>query len=204
MIRSTGGDAVFADGDVADAAVVKTMVGTAISQYGRLDCAFNNAGITHPLDHAWDEGAFRRTLDVNLTGILLCLKEEIPYMLKQGGGTIVNTSSISGILGSGAPSLPAYTASKHAVIGLTKTAALTYAKQNIRVNALLPGVTRTPILDVTMALGPEVKALLENFAPMGRMATAEEIAEVAIWLCSHKSSFVTGHSLVADGGYSIQ
>ncbi|MET0988095.1 MAG: glucose 1-dehydrogenase [Steroidobacteraceae bacterium] len=204
LIRKAGGEATFTSGDVADATAVKSMVDGAVSTFGRLDCAVNNAGITHPRDHEWDDVAFQRTLAINVTGVMQCIKHEIPYMLKQGKGTIVNVASINAIISSGNPSLPGYTASKHAVVGLTKTAALTWARQGIRVNALLPGVTLTKMVEGVMALGPDVKQLLENLSPMGRMATPEEMAEAAIWLCSDKSSFVNGHALVADGGFVIQ
>jgi NAD(P)-dependent dehydrogenase (short-subunit alcohol dehydrogenase family) len=179
------------------------MVAETVAKYGRLDCAFNNAGITHAKDHEWNDDAFQRTLDINVTGIMQCIKAEIPEMLKNGGGTIVNTASIAGIIGSATPSLPGYTASKHAVIGLTKTVALTYARRNIRVNALCPGVTMTAMVEGVMQLSPEVKEVLENYSPIGRIAQPEEMAEAAIWLCSEKSSFVNGHALVADGGVVV-
>lgn len=204
LIRAAGGEAICADGDVADPATVRSMVDQTIAAFGRLDCAFNNAGITHPKDNEWDFEAFQRTLAINVCGVMQCIKHEVPHMLKVGKGTIVNTASINGIIASGNPSLPGYTASKHAVVGLTKTAALTWARQGIRVNALLPGVTQTAMVEQVMQLGPEVKTMLENLSPMGRMATPEEMAEVAIWLCSDKSSFVNGHALVADGGFVVQ
>ncbi|HKT74971.1 MAG TPA: glucose 1-dehydrogenase [Steroidobacteraceae bacterium] len=204
LIRSAGGEAVCTAGDVADPATVQALIDQAIASFGRLDCAFNNAGITHPKDHEWDFEAFQRTLAINVSGVMQCIKQEVPHMLKVGKGAIVNTASINAIITSGNPSLPGYTASKHAVVGLTKTAALTWARQGIRVNALLPGVTRTAMVEQVMQLGPEVKNLLENLSPMGRMGTAEEMAEAAIWLCCDKSSFVNGHALVADGGFVVQ
>lgn len=204
MIADEGGDAIAIACDVADRAAVEAMVTRTVDHYGGLDSAFNNAGITHPKDHEWDDEAFQRTLDVNVSGIRHCIKAEVPHMLKAGGGTIVNTASITAIVTSMNPSLPGYCASKHAVVGLTKVAALTYARQGIRVNAVLPGVTMTKMVADVMALGPEVKAMMENSTPMGRLAQPEEIAEAAIWLASDKSSFVTGHSLVADGGFIVQ
>jgi len=203
-IKAFGGDAVFVNCDVSSRENIRALVARTIEVFGRLDCAFNNAGIILDGDTQWDDAAFDKTMAINVTGVMQCMKAEIPEMLKVGGGTIVNTASISGIISSGMPSQPAYTASKHAVIGLTKTAALTYARQNIRVNALCPGVTHTPMVDKVARLGPEIKEKLDNFSPMGRMARAEEIAEAAIWLCSSKSSFVTGHALVVDGGAVIQ
>lgn len=203
-ITKLGGEAVFVGGDVSDPETVRAMVADTVKAFGRLDTAFNNAGITHPKDNEWDDEAFQRTLDINVTGVMQCMKYEIPEMLKVGKGTIVNTASINGIISSGNPSLPGYTASKHAVIGLTKTVALTYARQGIRVNAVLPGVTLTNMVRGVMELGPEVVEKLQNIAPMGRMAQPEEIAEGAIWLACDKSSFVTGHALVMDGGVVIQ
>lgn len=203
-IEAAGGQAQFVSCDVTKHEQIRAMVAQTVQRFGRLDCAFNNAGITHPHDNEWDDNAFQRTLDINVTGIMQCIKAEIPEMLKSGGGTIVNTASISGIIGSATPSLPGYTASKHAVIGLTKTVALTYAKQNIRVNALCPGVTMTAMVEGVMQISEEVKRNLENFSPMGRIALPEEMAECAIWLCSQKSGFVNGHALVADGGTVIQ
>jgi NAD(P)-dependent dehydrogenase (short-subunit alcohol dehydrogenase family) len=203
-IRNAGGEAVYVRCDVSDRSAVQALIASAIQAFGRLDCAFNNAGIVLEQDNDWDDAAFDRTIDINVKGVMACMKAEIPEMLKVGGGTIVNTASINGIIASGAPSQPAYTSSKHAVIGLTKTAALTYARKGIRVNALCPGVTLTPMVEKVAAQGPEVRQLLEGLSPIGRMARPEEIAEVAIWLCSEKSSFVTGHALVADGGAVIQ
>ena len=200
-IRAAGGEAIYVGGDLSKKEVVKAMVADTVKAFGRLDCAFNNAGITHPRDVEWDDEAFQMTLDINVTSIMQCMKAEIPEMLKTGGGSIVNTSSTAGLVATGMPSQPAYTASKHAVIGLTKTAALTYARRGIRVNAVLPGVTLTNMLQQAIAMGPEMVALLEGHSPMGRMARPEEIAEGAIWLCSDKASFVNGHPLVIDGGY---
>jgi len=198
------GEAAWVSCDVTDHSAVKSMVAETVKRFGRLDCALNNAGITHAKDSEWDDAAFQKTLDINVTGVMQCMKAEIPEMLKVGGGSIVNTSSINGLVGTGAPSLPAYTASKHAVIGLTKTVALTYALKNIRVNAICPGVTLTPMVERVMQSGPEVKAKIESVTPMGRLARPEEIAEAAIWLCSDKASFVTGHALVVDGGVVCQ
>jgi NAD(P)-dependent dehydrogenase (short-subunit alcohol dehydrogenase family) len=203
-IEGQGGEAIGVSCDVSNPESVRQMIDQTVARFGRLDCAFNNAGITHPKDGEWDLEAFQRTLAINVNGVMQCIKHEVPHMLKLGKGTIVNTASISALISSGTPSLPGYTASKHAVVGLTKTAALTWARQGIRVNALLPGVTRTNMVEAVIQMGPEVKRTLENMSPMGRMGTPEEMAEAAIWLCSDKSSFVNGHALVADGGFVIQ
>ena len=203
-IAASGGEAIYVGGDISKKDVVKAMVADTVKAFGRLDCAFNNAGITHPRDIEWDDDAFQMTLDINVTSIMQCMKAEIPEMLKNGGGSIVNTSSTAGLVATGMPSQPAYSASKHAVIGLTKSAALTYARRGIRVNAVLPGVTLTNMVRYAMELGPEMVALLEGASPIGRMARPEEIAEGAIWLCSDKASFVNGHPLVIDGGYVAQ
>ena len=200
LIRGEGGDAFFAYGDVTDRDVVQAFVAKTVKTYGRLDCAHNNAGISHPLDPQWDDAAFDLTMQINLNGVNNCMKAEIPELLKAGGGTITNTPSICSFMASTEVPLPAYTASKHAVTGLTKAAALMYARQNIRVNALCPGVTLTKMIRDVMQYSEETRATLEALAPMGRMARAEEMAEAAIWLCSDKSSFVTGHALVVDGG----
>jgi NAD(P)-dependent dehydrogenase (short-subunit alcohol dehydrogenase family) len=200
QITRSGGKAVALDGDVTNAAVVAAFVKGAVDKYGRLDCAFNNAGVTMAGDADWSDAITRRTLDINLIGVMSCIREEVPAMLRTGGGTIVNTASLAGFVASRTVFTPSYTASKHAVIGVTKAAALQYARQNIRVNALCPGVTHTAMVEGVMKISAEVKAVLENHSPMGRLATPQEMAEVAIWLASSKSSFVNGHALVADGG----
>ena len=204
MIRSAGGEAIAVAGDVSIDADVAALVSEAVARFGGLDCAFNNAGITHPEDSKWDEAVFRRILDVNLVSQMLCMKHEIPEMRKRGKGAIVNMSSIMGVIAQREPIMHGYTASKHAVIGLTKAAALQYAGDNIRVNALCPGVTRSAMVEAAMAMSPEIRRALENYAPLRGVAEPAEIANVAVWLCSDKSSFVTGHALVADGGYTIQ
>lgn len=204
MIRQAGGEALLVVGDVSVDQEVAALVEKTVAHFGGLDCAFNNAGITHPDDGQWDEAVFRKILDVNLVSQMLCMKYEIPHMLARGKGAIVNTSSIMGVISSRAPIQLGYTASKHAVIGLTKAAALQYAHANIRVNALCPGVTRSAMVDAAMAMSEEIRQHLSNYAPLHGVAEPSEIAEAAIWLCSDKSSFVTGHALVADGGYTIQ
>ncbi len=204
IIRGAGGDALAVIGDVSVAADVEAMVQKAVAHYGGLDCAFNNAGITHPDDGAWDEAVFRKLLEVNLVSQMLCMKHEIAQMLTRGKGAIVNMSSVQGLISSPEPTLLGYTASKHAVIGLTKAAALQHARNNIRVNALCPGVTRSAIVEAAMSMSDEIRAALMKYAPLRGVAEPAEIAECAIWLCSDKSSFVTGHALVADGGFTSQ
>jgi len=204
MIGAQGGEALLCVGDVSLAADVEEMIQKTVKTFGGLDCAFNNAGITHPDDAAWDEAVFRKVLDCNLVSQMLCMKYQIPQMLARGKGAIVNMSSVQGLVSSADPVLQGYTASKHAVIGLTKAAALQYAKNNIRVNALCPGVTRSAMVEAAMAMSESIRDRLSSYAPLRGIAEPEEIAEVAIWLCSRKSSFVTGHALVADGGFTAQ
>jgi NAD(P)-dependent dehydrogenase (short-subunit alcohol dehydrogenase family) len=200
LIRSSDGDAIFVECDVTDPTSVQALICQTVEKYGRLDCAVNNAGITHAGDANWDLDIFERILKVNLFGVTNCLKFELPEILKAGGGAVVNTSSVNGFIATGAIPMPAYVSSKHAVIGLTKVAALQYAKDNVRVNAVCPGVTVTNMVKAVMDYSPESRKTLENFAPMARMARPEEIAECITWLCSDKASFITGHALVIDGG----
>jgi len=200
LIQAGGGEAIALDGDVTDDAVVAAFVRGAVAQFGRLDCAFNNAGVAMAGDDAWREDISRRTLEVNLLGVMACIRHEIPALLQSGGGAIVNTASLAGFIASRTSHQPAYTASKHGVIGATKSAALQYARQNIRVNALCPGVTRTRMIEGVMQTSDDVRQMLENHSPMGRLATPEEMAEAAVWLCSAKASFVNAHALVVDGG----
>jgi NAD(P)-dependent dehydrogenase (short-subunit alcohol dehydrogenase family) len=198
IIKTGSGNAIFVKCDVSKSHDTEAMVHKAVETYGRLDYAFNNAGIGvfgSTIDFAeqdWD-----RLININLKGVWLCMKYEIIQMLKQGGGAIVNTSSVGGLLG--APNTPAYTASKHGVMGLTKTAALEYAKNNIRINAICPGAVLTPLLD-TPPGAPDLKQQLLKAHPVGRLGEAKEIAQAVIWLCSDAASFVTGTGLSIDGG----
>ncbi len=206
MIGDAGGEAIFVKTDVSREDQVKAMVNRTIEVYGKLDCAFNNAGVESenaltPLIDAPVED-FDRLISINLRGVFLCLKYEIPEMLKAGGGAIVNTSSVAGLVGFqlSAP----YVASKHGVVGLTKAAALDYATSNIRVNALCPGVTLTPMVDDLIGGDSEMESLIVGVHPMGRLASPEEMAQTAVWLCSDEASFVTGVALAVDGGLVAQ
>lgn len=204
LIEEAGGTGFFVEGDVSVAADAQTIAHTAEEQYGRLDYAFNNAGIegiqaptAEGTEENWD-----RVLAVNLRGVWLCMKYEIPIMLKQGGGAIVNTASVAGLVGF--PNISAYNASKGGVIQLTKTAALEYAQQGIRVNAVCPGVIRTPMVERFLGGSPEVEAQYVAMEPVGRLGLPQEIAEAVVWLCSDAASFVTGHAMVVDGGLVAQ
>jgi NAD(P)-dependent dehydrogenase (short-subunit alcohol dehydrogenase family) len=201
LIKTSGGEGMFMKCDVSKSKEVESLIKQTISTYGRLDFAVNNAGIeglTTPTHECTDEN-FDKTISVNLKGVWLCMKNEIPLMLNQGKGAIVNIASIAGLVGF--PGLPAYVASKHAVVGLTKTAALEYAKQGIRINAVCPGVIKTPMVDRTTGRDKIVEKKFEDMEPVGRMGRPEEVAEAIIWLCSDSSSFVTGHSMAVDGGW---
>lgn len=202
LIKDKGGEAIFVRADVSKEADVKALVEAAVSTYGRLDCAFNNAGVNEIHKSEWDEDVFDFSLAVNLKGVMLCMKHEIEQMLKNGGGAIVNTASINGLVAN--PGQPAYTSTKHGVVGLTRTAALRCARQGIRVNAVCPGVIETPMTDKILAASPEYRPLMEALAPMGRFGQPEEVAEAVLWLCSSRASFVTGHPLVIDGGAVAQ
>jgi NAD(P)-dependent dehydrogenase (short-subunit alcohol dehydrogenase family) len=204
-IEQTGGRAIFVPADVSKTSEVEALIGKTVGAFGRLDCAFNNAGIEGQLATTADctEENFDRIVSVNLRGIWLCLRYEIRQMLRQeSGGAIVNMSSVAGLIGF--PNLPAYVASKHGVVGLTKTAALEYAKKGIRINAICPGVIHTEMIDRITGRDPAVEKQFVDLEPMGRMGTPEEIAAGAVWLCSGAASFVTGHALAVDGGLVAQ
>lgn len=197
LIAATGGTAVYQHCDVSDGAQVKAMVAAAVEHFGRLDYAFNNAGINVLSADEYEDQNWACSIGINLTGVMLCMREEAVVMLAQGGGAIVNTASINGLIGN--PGQPAYTASKHGVIGLTRHGALRWAKAGIRVNAVCPGVIETP-MTAPLVASPEMKKVIDAMTPMGRMGKAEEVAEAVAWLCSDAASFVTGHPLVMDGG----
>jgi NAD(P)-dependent dehydrogenase (short-subunit alcohol dehydrogenase family) len=204
LLRAQGGEGIFVTTDVSKAAQVKELVDRTMQKFGRLDFAFNNAGIeqepTPFLEQ--DEETYDRVMDINVKGVWLSMKYEIPAMLKTGGGSIVNTSSGLGVIGM--PGVEIYVASKHAVIGLTKSAALEFGKQGIRVNAVLPAVIDTDMFQRFAGEKPEFREQVTALHPIGRIGKSEEIADAAIWLSSSKSSFVTGHSLLVDGGFTAQ
>lgn len=197
MIEQAGGTALFQKCDVSNAADVQAMVDAAVNTYGRLDFALNNAGINNIAQDEWEEDVWNRSLSVNLTGVMLCMRAEAEVMLKQGKGAIVNTSSINGLVGN--PQQAAYVAGKHGVVGLTRHGALRWATQGVRVNCVCPGVIETP-MTAPLAAMPEIRQVLENMTPMQRMGQPEEIAAAVLWLCSDEASFVSGHPLVVDGG----
>lgn len=205
LINTAGGEAVFTSCDVTKSEEVKSVMTTALKNYGRLDYACNNAGIGGPpmLTGEYKEEDWRAVIDVNLVGAWLCMKYELEIMQKQGGGVIVNMASILGKVGFATAS--AYVAAKHGLIGLTETAALEYATQNIRVNAVCPGFIYTPLLEKAgMKTGTDLHTQISNLHPMKRMGTSEEIANAVTWLCSDAASFITGHALMVDGGYTAQ
>ncbi len=208
LVNQAGGQAIALAGDVTDSEAVQAMIAAVVSAYGRLDCAFNNAGIAgYQVDasgkktHEWADKSFDRMIGVNLKGVWLCMKHEIIQMLAQGGGTtgggvIVNTGSIAGLIG--LPTSSAYVATKHGVLGLTKTAALEYAQDGIRVNAVCPGYIETKMTEDTMRRRGEQ---LMQQVPFRRMGKPEEIGEMVLFLCSERSSYVSGACYNVDGGY---
>jgi NAD(P)-dependent dehydrogenase (short-subunit alcohol dehydrogenase family) len=202
-IQQLGGAAAFIRADVAKDADVKAMVDFTVDKFGRLDIAFNNAGVEWigPLDQA-TEAEYRRIFDINVWGVLNSMRHEIPAMLKSGGGAIVNTSSVAGHVGMGQVSI--YTASKHAVEGLTKALALEFAKQNIRINAVAPGAIATEMFDRFAGKHTEVLDSLSSLIPVGRIGASEEIAAAVLYLCSDNAKFTVGTSLVVDGGFIAQ
>ena len=203
MIKNEGGEAIFIKTDISKPAEVKSFIENAAKTYGRLDYALNNAGIdgVQAPTVEYPEEMWDRVLSINLTGIWLCMKYEIPHMLKQGKGAIVNTASVGGLMA--LSNISAYIASKFGVIGITKAAALEYATQGIRVNALCPGWTDTPMtVREAQEAGVELeefKQMAANFVPIKRMGNPEEMAGPVIWLCSDAASYVTGHAMIVDG-----
>ena len=203
MIEETGGEAIFVKTDVSKTTEAEVLIRKVVDTYGRLDYAFNNAGVApnrHKVPVAEQtEEEFDRIISINLKGVWLCMRYEIPQMLKQGGGVIVVTSSVDGLRGN-AITTGAYIASKHGVIGLVKAAALEYAKAGVRVNTVCPGVIHTSRLEGAMAADPELQVIFEQRIPMGRAGTPGEIAETAVWLCSDAATYITGQTIVVDGG----
>jgi NAD(P)-dependent dehydrogenase (short-subunit alcohol dehydrogenase family) len=204
MIKEAGGNAIFVKVDVAKAAEVEALINKAVATYGRLDCAFNNAGTAFKgstvecTEEHWD-----RTIDINLKGVWFCMKFEIPEMVKRGGGAIVNTASVYGLVG--AENRMAYVVSKHGVVGLTRAAATEYASSNVRINAICPGHIRTPLFERALEWeGQQYQRELIARYPIGRLGTPEEVAEAAIWLLSDAASFVTGLIMAVDGGYTAK
>jgi len=203
LVNQAGGQAIALSGDVTDSGTVQKMIAAVVSAYGRLDCAFNNAGIAGYQvgaaglkTHEWADESFDRMIGVNLKGVWLCMKHEIIQMLAQGGGRIVNTGSIAGLIG--LPTSSAYVASKHGVLGLTKTAALEYAVDDIRVNAVCPGYIETKMTEDTVRRRGEE---LMRMVPFRRMGKPEEIGEMVLFLCSERASFISGACYNVDGGY---
>lgn len=204
QIREAGGEALFVRCDVAEEAEVRALLERTVATYGGLDCAFNNAGIEGEQAVLTEQSIanFDRVIAINLKGPWLCMRAEIPYMLERGGGAIVNCSSIAGLVG--LAGITPYSASKHGLIGITKTAALEYAQQNIRINAVCPGVIQTAMIDRFTKGDAELAASLAAGAPMARAGRSEEIADAVLYLCADGAGFVTGHSLVVDGGWTVQ
>ncbi|MFN8354139.1 MAG: glucose 1-dehydrogenase [Spirosomataceae bacterium] len=200
MIQGAGGEAIFIKADVAVEAEVNALIQQTIETYGRLDAAVNNAGIGGMWNptHTYPTHNFEKVFAVNTTGVFLCMRAELQVMLKQGSGAIVNVSSVAGL--NGFPNNIAYSASKHAVVGLTRTAALEYAKKGIRINAVNPVFTITPMVTSMFEVIGDLKDKLEQSIPMRRYGQPHEIAEAIVWLCSDAASFITGHCLPIDGG----
>ncbi|WP_291096980.1 MULTISPECIES: SDR family oxidoreductase [unclassified Flavobacterium] len=204
LIENLGGESIFVKCDVSKATDIKALAEKTIATYGRLDYAFNNAGIegtSAPVQDCTEEN-WDKTIGVNLKGVWLCMKYEIPEMLKQGKGVIINTASVAGLVGF--QGLPAYVASKHGIIGLTKTAALECAQLGIRVNAVCPGVIQTSMIDRLTGNKKEAIEQFTGLEPVGRFGQPEEIANAVIWLCSDEASFVTGVAMPVDGGFVAQ
>jgi NAD(P)-dependent dehydrogenase (short-subunit alcohol dehydrogenase family) len=202
-IKAAGGDALFVKADVSIEADVKNLVEKTVATYGRLDVAFNNAGVEFggPFTEVTEAG-YRRTFDINVWGVIASMKYEIPALLKSGGGAIVNTSSIAGHVGMAGASI--YIASRHAVEGITKSVALEVAKQGIRVNAVAPAAIETDMIDRFVGKEGDMRNYFASLHPIGRMGKSQEIADAVLFLCSDAASFITGESLKVDGGFTAQ
>lgn len=203
QIKAAGGEASFIQTDVSKATAVQALISQIVERYGQLDCAFNNAGVVGAgvPTHEHSEEAWDQIIDINLKGVWLCMKYELAQMLKQSQGAIVNNSSVIGFSGLGSA---AYAASKHGIVALTRTAALEYVKQGIRVNAVCPGLILTPLVETRLAQNPRSADHYLAAQPIGRFGRSEEIAQAVLWLCSNAASFVTGHAMAVDGGFLAQ
>ena len=203
-LKAAGADFLFVRCDVSDEAQVKAMIEQGVARFGRLDYAFNNAGIEGEVGDtvACSTANWERTMDINVKGLWFCMKYQIPHILAVGKGSIINCASIAGLVGF--PTRPAYVASKHAVVGLSKTTALEYATTGLRVNAICPGVIRTPMIERATGGSKEVEAQFEAMEPMKRMGEPEEMASAVLWLCEDGAGFVTGQAIAVDGGWTAQ
>lgn len=202
--RALGAEALFVRTDISSGQEVERLVESALATYGRLDCAHNNAGIegTRIPSADLDEKDFQKIIDINLKGTWLCMKHELKAMLANGGGSIVNTASVAGCVG--LAGLSAYTASKHGIVGLTRAASLEYAKKNIRINAICPGPIKTPMVENVVKASPQLEATILALEPVGRLGEPEEVASAVLFLSSDDASFMTGHAMVVDGGWTTQ
>ncbi len=200
LCRAQNTDAIFVRCDVSQNSEVEQLIATAIDMFGRIDFAHNNAGIegVQAMLVDYPEEVWDRVIDINLKGVWLCMKHEIRQMLQQGGGSIVNTSSVAGL--SGSRGVSAYVASKHGIVGITKAAALEYARSGIRINAVCPGTIHTAMIDRFIQGDTQLLAQFAESEPIGRLGSPEEVANAVVWLCSDKASFITGATLVVDGG----
>ncbi|MGB9737371.1 SDR family oxidoreductase [Chloroflexus sp.] len=200
LCRAANTDAIFVRCDVSQSNEVEQLIAQAVDTFGRIDFAHNNAGIegVQAMLVDYPEEVWDRVIDINLKGVWLCMKYEIRQMLQQGGGAIVNTSSVAGL--SGSRGVSAYVASKHGIVGITKAAALEYARSGIRVNAICPGTIHTAMIDRFTQGDPEVLAQFAEGEPIGRLGSPEEVANAVVWLCSEQASFITGATLPVDGG----
>ena len=204
-INEAGGESTFVQSDASKEEEIEALVAEVVSTYGRLDCAFNNAGIERELtfpDQRYSQETLDSVIEVNLKGVWLCMKHEVPQMIKQGGGAIVNTSSIAGLVG--VAGQPIYVASKHGVSGLTKAMAVEHAAKGVRINAVCPGLIRTDLMERIYKANPALRGEANSWQPIGRVGEPEEIAEAVVWLSSDKASFVVGHTMTIDGGLVAQ